>query len=109
MKLNELWSLYEADKRILGFSPYTLKAYSLQLRMLVRKIGDLEIEEVSLNLLKDYLAKQSTRLKPSSLGHRVRFVRSLFRFAFEEGHISRNPSLKLREPKLERRIPKFLI
>jgi hypothetical protein len=66
MKLNELWMLYEADKRILGFSSHTLKAYSLQLKMLIREIGDLEIEEVTLNLLKDYLAKQSTRLKPSS-------------------------------------------
>ncbi|RCW40102.1 tyrosine-type recombinase/integrase [Paenibacillus prosopidis] len=109
MKLNDLWLLYEADKRILGFSPFTLKAYSLQLKMLIDELGDLEIEEVSLNLLKEYLAKQSERLKPSSLGHRIRFVRSLFRFAFEEGHILRNPSLKLREPKMDKRIPKFLI
>jgi hypothetical protein len=28
MKLNELWMQYEADKRILGFSLHTLKAYS---------------------------------------------------------------------------------
>ncbi|WP_233530929.1 hypothetical protein [Paenibacillus alkalitolerans] len=48
--------------------------------MLIREIGDLEIEDATLNLLKDYLAKQSARLKPSSLGHRIRFVRSLFRF-----------------------------
>ncbi len=48
MKMTDIWTLYEADKRILGFSPYTLKAYSLQLE----------------------------RLKPSSLGHRIR---SLFR------------------------------
>jgi hypothetical protein len=53
MKLNELWMLYEADKRILGFSSHTLKAYSLQLKMLIREIGDLEIEEVTLILLKD--------------------------------------------------------
>jgi hypothetical protein len=58
MKLYELWMLYEADKRILGFSPHTLKTYSLQLKMLNREIGNLEIEEVSLNLLKNYLAKQ---------------------------------------------------
>lgn len=109
MKLNDLWALYEADKRILGFSPHTLKAYSLQLRILIREIGDIEIEEISLSLLKEYLAKEAERLKPSSLGHRIRFVRSLFRFAFEEGHIARNPSLKLREPKTEKRIPKFLI
>jgi integrase/recombinase XerD len=109
MKLMDLWMLYEADKRILGFSPHTLKAYSLQLNVLIREIGNLEIEEVSLTLLKDYLAKQSERLKPSSLGHRIRFVRSLFRFAFEEAHITKNPTLKLREPKMEKRIPKFLI
>ncbi|WP_409340332.1 integrase [Paenibacillus sp. MBLB4367] len=66
MKLTDLWMLYEADKRILGFSPHTLKAYSLQLNVLIREIGNLEIEEVSLTLLKDYLTKQSERLKPSS-------------------------------------------
>nr|WP_315852077.1 hypothetical protein [Brevibacillus brevis] len=43
------------------------------------------------------------------MGHRIRFIRSLFRFAFEEGHIIKNPTAKLREPKLEKRIPKFLI
>jgi site-specific recombinase XerD len=109
MKLKDLWKMYEADKRILGFSQHTLKAYALQLKILVREIGDLEIEEISLNLLKEYLAKQSERLKPSSLGHRIRFVRSLFRFAFEEGHLPRNPSQKLREPKMDQRIPKFLV
>jgi hypothetical protein len=59
MQLNDLWKLYEADKRILGYSQHTMKAYSLQFKMLIREIGDLEIEEVSLILLKDYLAKQS--------------------------------------------------
>ncbi len=82
MNLSELWSLYKADKRILGFSPHTLKAYSLQLNVLTREIGDLELEDVTLPLLKEYLAKQSERLKPSSLGHRIRFIMSLFRYAF---------------------------
>lgn len=59
-----MWNLYKADKRILGFSTHTLKAYSLQLNVLIREIGDLEIEDFSLPLLKEYLAKQSERLKP---------------------------------------------
>jgi integrase/recombinase XerD len=109
MILSELWRLYEADKRIQGFSPSTLKAYTLQLKMLLRELGDLDISKVTLNLLKEYLAKQSERLKPSSLGHRIRFVRSLFRFAFEETYLTSNPALKLREPKMDKRIPKFLI
>jgi hypothetical protein len=61
VKLMDLWMLYEADKRILGFSPHTLKAYCLQLKVLVREIENVEIEEVTLTLLKDYLAKQSER------------------------------------------------
>lgn len=109
MILSELWRQYEADKRIQGFSPNTLKAYALQLKMLVTELGDLNISEVTLNLLKVYLAKQSDRLKPSSLGHRIRFIRSLFRFAYEETYLSSNPSLKLREPKMDKRIPKFLM
>jgi site-specific recombinase XerD len=108
MILIELWQAYEAEKRTKGFSPNTLKAYSLQLRIIVKELGDLDISGITLQLLKEYLAKQSERLKPSSLGHRIRFVRSLFRFAYEETYLTSNPSLKLREPKMEKRIPKFL-
>lgn len=86
-----------------------MKAYALQLKMLVTELGDINISEVTLNLLKVYLAKQSDRLKPSSLGHRIRLIRSLFRFAYEETYLSSNPSLKLREPKMDKRIPKFLM
>jgi hypothetical protein len=46
MKLSELWLLYEADKRILGFSQHTLKAYSLQLQMLLN-IEDINFENCS--------------------------------------------------------------
>ncbi|WP_314592085.1 hypothetical protein [Paenibacillus terrigena] len=55
MNLRELWRLYEADKRIQGLSPHTLKAYALQLRMLVGELGDLNIGAVTLQLLKEYL------------------------------------------------------
>ncbi|MEK8215347.1 tyrosine-type recombinase/integrase [Paenibacillus sp. FSL L8-0463] len=109
MNFNELWSLYEADKSIQGFSPKTLKAYALQHKMLVMELGNLDVTEVTLTILKEYLAKQAVRLKPNSLGHRIRFVRSLFRYAYEETYLTSNPSLKLREPKLDKRIPKFLI
>lgn len=53
MNLNELWRSYEADKRIRGFSPKTLKAYALQHKMLMSEIGDLDITEITLTMLKD--------------------------------------------------------
>lgn len=104
MKLSELLRLYEADKRILGFSMRTLKAYALQHKMLMQELGNLDITEVTLTMLKEYLAKQADHLKPSSLGHRIRFVRSLFRYAYEETYLASNPSLKLRESKLDKRM-----
>lgn len=68
--------MYEADKRIQEFSPKTLKAYALQHKMLVLDLGN---TEVTLAILKEYLAKQAFRLKLNSLGHRIRFIRSFFR------------------------------
>ena len=41
MKLSEAWTLYEADKRLLGYSPYTLKAYGFN-RLLMEFLGDVE-------------------------------------------------------------------
>lgn len=51
MTLKELWILYEADKRILGFSSHKMRAYFLQLNRLIRELGNLEIEEISLIIL----------------------------------------------------------
>jgi integrase/recombinase XerD len=107
MKLSEAWTLYEADKRLLGYSPYTLKAYGLQSRLLMEFLGDVEIEEITFVQLKQYLAAQ-THLKPSSIGHRIRFLKSLFRWAQDEGYITGNPASRLQEPKMPQRIPKAL-
>lgn len=100
--------MYESDKRIEGFSPHTLKAYRLQATLLIRYFNDLEISTLTTEQLKEYLSKSSDHLKPSSLAHRVRFMKSLFRWTHEEGYIPRNPVSKLREPKVGKRIPKFL-
>jgi integrase/recombinase XerD len=106
--LSKAWDTYESDKRIEGFSPQTLKAYQLQVNLLIRHFGDVEIDLLSTDQLKAYLSKSSKTLKPSSLAHRVRSIKSLFRWTHEEGHVSKNPAAKIKEPKLGKRIPKFL-
>lgn len=108
MLLSEAWTAYEADKRLLGYSPHTLKAYQLQANLLIRHFGDVELQKITFEDLKSYLAKEASHLKPSSLGHRIRFIKSLFRWAQDEGHIIGNPAAKLKEPKQGKRIPKAL-
>lgn len=107
MKLSEAWAAYEADKCFDGFSKHTLKGYGIQSRLLIRALGDQPINEITTLLLKQYLAAQ-THLMPSSLAHRMRFIKALFRWAQDEGYIVGNPAAKLREPKEAKRLPKAL-
>ncbi len=107
MKLSEAWELYKGDKRLLGYSLYTLKGYGIQARLLIRYLDDVDIEGINFVQLKQYLAAQ-THLKPASIGHRIRFIKSLFRWAQDEGIITANPASKLREPKMGIRVPKPL-
>lgn len=107
MRLTEAWQLYVADKRLLGYSQCTLTAYKTQVRLLIRNLGDKELNEVRLEQLKVYLSSLE-HLKAQSLGHRIRFIRSLFRWAQDEGYVAGNPAAKLREPKMGKRLPKAL-
>jgi integrase/recombinase XerD len=54
--LSKAWSLFEADKRIEGFSPQTLKAYHLQSLLLIGYFKDVEMELLDTNQLKEYSA-----------------------------------------------------
>jgi len=108
MLLSEAWKKYQQDKKIEGYSLLTLKTYRFQYNLLLRFFGDIDMNEFSTEKLKDYLIQSGGHLKPYSLGHRVRCVKSLFRWSHEEGYILKNPAAKLKEPKLGKRIPKFL-
>lgn len=108
MELSNAWECYLNDKIIEGYSEFTLKAYEIQSNLLIKEFGNIDVCMVTTDCLKAYLVKASKSLKPSSLGHRVRFIKSFFRWVHEEGIITKNPSSKLKEPKTGKRIPKFL-
>ena len=108
MLLSKAWELYTKDKQLLGFSKHTLKGYGIQFNLLIRAITDKNIEDVELFELKEYLLEAAERLKPSSVNHRIRFIRSLFHWAHNEGYITKNVSSRLTELKEAQRIPKAL-
>ncbi len=108
MLLSEAWKRYQQDKKIEGYSSLTLKTYCFQYNLLLRFFSDIDMNEFNTDGLKEYLIRSGDHLKPSSLGHRIRCVKSLFRWSHEEGYTLKNPAAKLKEPKLGKRIPKFL-
>ncbi|MFJ5771702.1 tyrosine-type recombinase/integrase [Psychrobacillus sp. NPDC093180] len=60
------------------------------------------------NQLKEYIAISCKLLKPASFAHLIRFMKSFFRWSHEEGILSKNLTSKIKEPKVEKRIPKYL-
>ncbi len=106
MLLSEVWALYKSDKQLEGYSPYTLKSYELQYNLFFKYQGDIKIKDIDYKIMKDYLARDADRLKPASISFRMKFFRSLWRYAVDEGIIPNNPAAKLRDPKQLQRMPK---
>lgn len=106
MLLSEVWELYETDKRLEGYSKHTIKSYKLQHKLFVEHQGDIDINNVTYPMIKAYLAKDAKRLKPASIAFRMKYFRSVWRYAVDEGIISENPASRLRDPKQPKRIPK---
>ncbi len=87
MLLSEAWKRYQQGKKIEGYSSLTLKTYCFQYNLLLRFFGDIDMNEFNTDRLKEYLIRSGDHLKPSRLGHRIRCVKSLFRWSHEEGYI----------------------
>ena len=108
MLLSEAWEIYAADKTIERYSVVTLHNYRIQVNLLIRHFGDIDIETISSLDLKNYLIEKGGHLKPSSLGQRIRAIRAFFHWASDEGYIERNPASKFKEPREGSRVPKAL-
>ena len=55
MLLSQAWETYKSDKQIEGFSPQTLKAYQVQVNLLIRHTGDVEIGSITTRTIKRLL------------------------------------------------------
>ncbi|QSO53056.1 hypothetical protein JZ785_03910 [Alicyclobacillus curvatus] len=74
---------------------------------MIRDIGDVEIDTITLECLREH-EQEHMHLKPSSLGHKVRAIKSLCKWLVEEALLVRDPPVKLKESKLGKRVLKAL-
>lgn len=80
----------------------------MQMSLLIKYFGDFKITVITTESIKLYPGEVAEELKASSLCHRIRFIKSLFKWAQEEKYVLINPVSTIKEPKPESRIPKFL-
>lgn len=93
-------------ERVRRLSPATAKAYRSDLRDLQASAGGVTLEEVDLEVLRDWLWRATQRGDArSTLARRAAAARSFFGWALEHELVSHDPSLRLIAPKKGRTLP----
>ncbi len=87
-------------------SPATVRAYAADLRDLVAVAGDVEVTEVDLELLRDWLWRATERGDArTTIARRTASVRGFFAWALEAGLVETDPTVRLVAPKRGRALP----
>lgn len=95
------------------FSAHTLLAYSQDLsafqKFLLDQYGIENPVEITHGMIRSWLVSfiEAGRA-PSTAGRKLSVLRTWFRFLLREGLVESNPTLKVRAPKLQKRLPVFI-
>lgn len=93
-------------EQVRRLSPATVRAYRSDLHDLALTVGELGVEDVSLETLRDWLWRATQRGDArSTLARRAAAARSFFSWAHEHELIPHDPSLRLVAPKRGRTLP----
>lgn len=94
-----------------GLSLNTISSYSNDLELLTRFLRkkNLEFENVSADLLKDYLYElHKENLRSASIARKISTLKHFYKFLENENLVKDNPTLYLQAPKRDTKLPKFL-
>lgn len=100
----------EFEKR---YSTHTLTAYRTDLNQLnVYLLETYEINDpvaVSYSILRSWILDLVEKgLTPKSLNRKIACLKSFYKFCMRQGEISKDPTLKLRAPKIKKSLPVFV-
>lgn len=116
MKILDVIEIYKKYLKIeKNFSSNTFEAYSTALNQFLEYLDDLDfsnpgIEEIKLNDIRPFLGWLNDKgYNKSSLKLKISAVKSLFKFAHKRGIIQRNPASLVPTPKLDKKLPSFLL
>lgn len=93
-------------QQVRRLSPATVRAYRSDLADLHRSVGDIELAEVDLEALRNWLWQATQRGDArSTMARRAAAVRSFFSWARDADLVDVDPSLRLVTPKLAKTLP----
>lgn len=104
--LHEKIELYLSAKKLEGASENTLYNYGLQLRIFADKVKK-KAENITPADIRVFLASFENN-KQSTIGTKLTVLKSFFSWLHGEEIIQRDPTIKLKSPKEEKRLPNAL-
>lgn len=90
------------------FSPETIRSYKIALTQFF-SFCQKDYHEVQARDIRDWLASMSEMgLKPRSIQMKLSAIKSFYKYTFEENHLNRNPTIKVKTPQKEDSLPYYL-
>jgi integrase/recombinase XerC len=88
-------------------SANTRKAYEGDIKEFLGFLDKNEYEEVDQKAIRGYVADRYGDLQKSSLSRKISSIKVFFKFLKKKGHIRENPAALIKNPRLEKKLPKF--
>jgi integrase/recombinase XerC len=88
-------------------SPNTRRAYEGDIREFLHFLDVNEYGEVDHKAIRAFVADIYGGLKKSSLSRKISSVKVFFKFLKKKGHIKENPAALIKNPRIEKKLPKF--
>lgn len=85
----------------------TRRAYRSDVEDFIRFVEKSPVETIDHNTIRAYIVEVYKGLKKSSLSRKVSAIKVFFKFMKKKGYIDENTALVIRNPKIEKHLPKF--
>ena len=105
IRMTEAFYRYLANEK--GASPHTMRAYKGDLGDFMTFVAKSSATEIDHKLIRAYIVTIYNGLKKSSLARKVASIRAYFKFLKRKGHLKDNPALLIKNPRVEKQLPKF--
>lgn len=100
----DFYQYLEVEK---GVAANTKRAYEGDLDHFLKFVLERPENVVDHKTIRAYIQSIYRQVKKSSLSRKVSSIKAFFRFLKRKGHIAENPSLIIKNPKIEKHLPKF--
>ena len=100
----EFYKYLEMEK---GAAFNTERAYKSDIEDFLKFIETSAVEEIDHNTIRAYIVHIYKDLKKSSLSRKISAIKVFFKFMKKKGYIDENTALVIKNPRIEKHLPKF--